>query len=135
MDSLDVRLLQVRRRALSHVAERRLLAAIPPAAIRDADRGSSWGALKLKLQQMKALLEGKEVFERHLRFLLDDDFDQHVPSPIRPRSATPSESGYELLPELDDLSRLAMMTFQGNVPNLENRKLQASPRAPASTSV
>jgi asparagine synthase (glutamine-hydrolysing) len=101
-----------------------LLAGIPAAAVRDADRGSSWGAWKLKIQQMKALLEGKEVFRRHLRFLLDEDFADHVPLAIQAQVAEAFRTGYDLLPELDGLSRLAMMTFQGNVPNLENRKLQ-----------
>lgn len=100
------------------------LAGIPAAALGDADRGSSWGAFKLKIQQMKALLEGKEVFQRHLRFLLDDDFGDHVPPAIRAQVEAAFKAGYDLLPELDGLSRLAMMTFQGNVPNLENRKLQ-----------
>jgi asparagine synthase (glutamine-hydrolysing) len=102
-----------------------LLAAIPTAALRDADRRSSRGAFKLKIQQMKVLLEGREVFERHLRFLLDDDFDNYVPALLRAQVEHAFRSGYDLLPELDGLSRLAMMTFQGNVPNLENRKLQA----------
>jgi asparagine synthase (glutamine-hydrolysing) len=102
-----------------------LLAVIPTAAVRDADRRSSGGAFKLKVQQMKALLEGKEVFERHLRFLLDDDFGRYVPAALQAQVAGAFRSGYDLLPELDGLSRLAMMTFQGNVPNLENRKLQA----------
>jgi asparagine synthase (glutamine-hydrolysing) len=101
-----------------------LLAAIPAAAIKDADRGSSWGALKLKIQQMKTLLEGDEVFQRHLRFLLDDDLGDHVSPVIRAQVEDTFKRGYDLLPELDELSRLAMMTFQGNVPNLENRKLQ-----------
>ena len=101
-----------------------VLAAIPAAAIRDAERGSSWGAFKLKIQQMKALLEGKEVFRRHLRFLLDDDLGDHVPAAIQAQIEQSFRAGYDLLPELDGLSRLAMMTFQGNVPNLENRKLQ-----------
>jgi asparagine synthase (glutamine-hydrolysing) len=90
----------------------------------DADRGSSWGAFKLKIQQMKALLEGRGVFERHLRFLLDEEFSRHAPAALQVQVAEAFRSGYDLLPELDTLSRLAMMTFQGNVPNLENRKLQ-----------
>jgi asparagine synthase (glutamine-hydrolysing) len=101
-----------------------LLSAIPAAVVRDVDRGSSWGAFKLKIQQMKALLEGQEVFRRHLRFLLDDGFDHYVSSALQEKVAEAFRSGYDLLPELDELSRLAIMTFQGNVPNLENRKLQ-----------
>jgi asparagine synthase (glutamine-hydrolysing) len=100
-----------------------LLAGVPAAAVRDAARGSSWGAFKLKIQQMKALLEGRGVFERHLRFLLDEDLGRFAPA-LQAQVAEAFRSGYDLLPELDTLSRLAMMTFQGNVPNLENRKLQ-----------
>jgi asparagine synthase (glutamine-hydrolysing) len=105
-----------------------LLAGVPAAALRDAARGSSWGAFKLKIQQTKALLEGKGVFERHLRFLLDEDFSTYAPARLQVQVAEAFRSGYDLLPELDTLSRLAMMTFQGNVPNLENRKLQVISR-------
>jgi asparagine synthase (glutamine-hydrolysing) len=101
-----------------------LLAGIPAAAIRDADRGSSWGALKLKILQMKALLQGKGAFQRHLKFLLDDGDGGEMPPAIRAQVEGAFRAGYDLLPELEELNRLAMMTFQGNVPNLENRKLQ-----------
>jgi asparagine synthase (glutamine-hydrolysing) len=101
------------------------LMAVPAAALRGVGRGSSWGAFKLKMQQLKSLLQGKEeVFQRHLGFLQDDDLGDYVPSAIRTTVGQAFRSGYDLLPEVDELNRLAMMTFQGNVPNLENRKLQ-----------
>jgi asparagine synthase (glutamine-hydrolysing) len=100
------------------------LMAVPGAVVRGADRRTPWGALKLKIHQMKSLLEGGAVFQRHLRFLLDDDFSAYVGSATQDRVGEAFKACYDLLPELDGLSRLAMMTFQGNVPNLENRKLQ-----------
>ena len=101
-----------------------LLACVPQAALRGADRRTGWGALKLKIGQTKALLRGGSLFERHLRFLLDDQFTASVPSPLRDEVAATFRSYYDLMPQLEELNRAAIMTFQGNLPNLENRKLR-----------
>jgi asparagine synthase (glutamine-hydrolysing) len=101
-----------------------LLGCVPKMALRGADRRTRWGSLKLKIAQTKALLRGGPLFERHLRFLLDDEFPTYVPSPLRDKVVATFRSYYEVMPRLEELNRAATMTFQGNLPNLENRKLQ-----------
>jgi asparagine synthetase B (glutamine-hydrolysing) len=101
-----------------------LLAGLPKAALTGADRRTGWGSLKLKTAQTKALLRGGTLFERHLRFLLDDQFSTYVPSPLWDKVVATFRSYYDLLPQLEPLNRVAIMTFQGNLPNLENRKLR-----------
>jgi asparagine synthetase B (glutamine-hydrolysing) len=101
-----------------------LVACIPEAALRGADRRTGPGALKLQIAQTKALLQGGPLFERHLRFLLDDQFSSYVPAGLRDKVVTTFRSYYDLMPRLEELNRAAIMTFQGNLPNLENRKLR-----------
>jgi len=101
-----------------------LFGCIPEAALRGADRRTGWGALKLKVAQTKALLQGGPLFERHLRFLLDDRFSTYMPAALRDKVAATFRSYYDLMPQLEQLNRAAIMTFQGNLPNLENRKLR-----------
>jgi asparagine synthase (glutamine-hydrolysing) len=101
-----------------------LLACVPQAALAGADRRTRFGALKLKVAQTKALLQGGALFERHLRFLLDEDFSTYVPSALRDKVAAAFGSLYDMSPQLEPLNRIAMMTFEGNIPNLENRKLR-----------
>jgi asparagine synthetase B (glutamine-hydrolysing) len=102
-----------------------LLACVPQTVLAGADRRARFGALKLKVAQTKALLQGGPLFERHLRFLLDKDFSTYVPSALRGKVAAAFGSLYDLLPQLEPLNRVAIMTFEGNIPNLENRKLRA----------
>jgi asparagine synthase (glutamine-hydrolysing) len=47
-----------------------------------------------------------------------------VPSSLGQSVAATFRSYYDLLPQLEPLNRVAIMTFQGNLPNLENRKLR-----------
>ena len=101
-----------------------LLGAIPATALRGADRRTRWGALKLKVAQSKALLQGGPLLERHLRFLLDADFVRYAPAPLREAVAATFRGYYDLFPQSEPLTRVALMTFEGNLPNLENRKLQ-----------
>jgi asparagine synthetase B (glutamine-hydrolysing) len=101
-----------------------LLAGLPQAALTGADRRTGWGSLKLKIAQTKALLQAGTLFDRHLRFLLDDQFSSYVPSALRGKLIATFRSYYDLMPQLEPLNRVAIMTFQGNLPNLENRKLQ-----------
>ena len=101
-----------------------LLACLPQAALAGADRRTRWGARKLKVAQTKALFQGGALFERHLRFLVDKDFSTYVPSRLRDKVAAAFGSLYDLFPQLEPLNRVAIMTFEGNIPNLENRKLR-----------
>ena len=101
-----------------------LLACVPQAALAGVDRRTHWGALKLKVAQTKALLQGGALFERHLRFLVDEDFSTYVPSGLRDKVGAAFGSLYDLLPQLEPLNRVAIMTFEGNIPNLENCKLR-----------
>lgn len=101
-----------------------VLACVPHAALTGAGRGTPWGSLKLKIAQTKALLGDGALFERHLRFLVDEDFSTYVPAGLRHRVEAAFGSLYDLLPQLEPLNRLAFMTFEGNIPNLENRKLR-----------
>ena len=101
-----------------------LLACVPQKALRGPDRRMRWGALKLKVAQAKALLHGGAIFERHLRFLLDEDFSSCVPSALRDKVGAAFGSLYDLLPQLEPLNCIAIMTFEGNIPNLENCKLR-----------
>ena len=101
-----------------------LLSCIPVAALRGADRRTRGGSLKLQIAQVKALLQGTTLFERHLRFLLGDQFSTHVPSHLRDEVVATFRSYYDLMLQLEPLNRAAIMTFQGNLPNLENRKLR-----------
>ena len=75
-----------------------LLGAIPKAALGGADRRTGWGALKLKAAQTKTLLTGGTLFERHLRFLLDDQFSTYVPSPLRDKVVATFRSYYDVMP-------------------------------------
>jgi asparagine synthetase B (glutamine-hydrolysing) len=101
-----------------------LLGCIPERALRGADRRTRWGSLKLQIVQIKALLHGSALFERHLRFLLGDQFSTYVPSHLREQVVGTFRSYYDLISQLEPLNRAAVMTFQGNLPNLENRKLR-----------
>jgi asparagine synthase (glutamine-hydrolysing) len=101
-----------------------LLALAPAGRFDRVDRRSTYGAFKLKIRQAKALLQsGGSVFDRHLRYFEGDDIAAHVPSRLREKVAAGFRFYYDLLPDLDDLNRLAVMTFLGNNANLDNRKL------------
>lgn len=101
-----------------------LLACVPQVALRGADRRTGGGAFKLKVAQVKALLQGGPLFERHLQFLLHERFMSYVPSRLREQVVATFRSYFDLMPHLEDLNRVAIMSFQGVLPNLENRKLQ-----------
>jgi asparagine synthase (glutamine-hydrolysing) len=101
-----------------------MTAVVPDAALRGANRRGSIGRARLKIAQMKALVRAPgDPFERHLGFLVAGPAWRAASGEVRQRIGDAFRRWYDLFPRLDPMNRLAAMTFWGNIPNLENRKL------------
>lgn len=103
---------------------RLLTSFVPDFALRNAGRQGRFNKLRMNLGQMKALAHSQGAdFDRHLGFLLQHSAWDSVPQHVREGVGGAFRFYYDLFPEADRMNRLAAMTFWGNIPNLENRKL------------
>lgn len=101
---------------------RGLMRCVPPFLVRKSSYQDRWSSLRLKLKKLKQLMGSGSDFERHVEFLAGDlrsQFPGHIAGPVVDLLRT----YYDLLPAGDSLQRLGVMTYWGNLPNLENRKL------------
>jgi len=97
---------------------------VPDLALARVGRRTTLDRVRLKVKQMKQLAHAPgSDFERHLAFLVRPDAWSRVADSLRERAIASFREYYDLFPGTDRLNRLAAMTFWGNIPNLENRKL------------
>jgi asparagine synthase (glutamine-hydrolysing) len=95
---------------------------IPEFLLRNSSYEDRWGSIRLKLKKLKQLTRSGAAFERHAEFIAGD-VRAHFPDRIASPVLESLRSYYDLAPAGDTLQRLGVMTYWGNLPNLENRKL------------
>lgn len=97
---------------------------IPGFALRNASRKTAVHRAKLKIRQMKSLSGATGTdFERHFQFLTNANTWPLLAKNVRDAAEAAFRFYYDVF-DNDRVNKLAAMTFWGNIPNLENRKLE-----------